>query len=130
MSSIFDTLRASGQNHIEPPEKASMSLEQAIQEMDAFFSVVISTMIRKNRGLPAKFNGQQMSEMLSRSKIAAKVVHDAERSGTPLKRVFSSDHWKDLADMTTLDDAEFFANSSAMHPSVCCRIILSSVNTA
>ena len=131
MSSIFQTMRdqssvAAAQKTFVPPEHVAITLEEAIQKMDRLFAVVIASQIRKDRGMPSLgFNRDDSMLILEEAKRGARMIHSLERGGNALPRIFSVEHWKPLIDCTTLDDAQNFANSAFMNPSVCVRIILS-----
>lgn len=131
MSSIFQTMRdqstpVAAQPAVAPPEYVAMTAEEAIQKMDRLFAMVIASQIRKDRGMsPLGFSRDENMRILEEAKRGAKVVHALERGGNTLCRIFSAEHWKFLVDCTSLDDAQNFASSAFMNPSVCVRIILS-----
>lgn len=129
MSTIFETMRnASGKNM---PEPVSMTYELALREMDRFIAIVIARQVAGETKMAAPVvSREQLLDMFERAKRGARVVHSMERGGQPIVRpaIDLSDQnngWGVLIKLTNTDTVSSFITSPMMHPSACCRIILS-----
>jgi hypothetical protein len=109
------------------PQEASMTVEEAIRQMDCLVSSTISSSINRRNGV-AGLNAEEAKKLFQRATKAAQIVYATEKSGSDLSKNFFEEDWKDLLEHYSVEEVRKFALSSAMHPSVCSRIILSKVS--
>ena len=109
------------------PQEASMSVDDAIRQMDCLVSSTISSSINKRNGV-AGLSVEEAQKLFQRATKAAQIVYATEKSGNHFSKKFFEEDWKDLLEHYSVEEVKNFALSSAMHPSVCSRIILSKVS--